>query len=197
MSRDGVPNFLFAGYPEVIRIKVRDISVFRPNMMSAFPAMTDRSGGILQPKTGFVSTCVNSNRGSQMRIMSFEVEGLFGIFDHTVKLNQEERVTIIYGPNGFGKTTLLRLVRGFFSKDFEVFGSTPFRRFSMRFDDGRVIMIQKSYAPNESEDTPRCEISELVGGEVAHSHLIFPSGLQASIGKQLETVAPFHAGDQR
>src|SRR5271157_1730612 len=126
-----------------------------------------------------------------MRIMSFEVEGLFGIFDHAVKLNQEERVTIIYGPNGFGKTTLLRLVRDFFSNDFEVFGSTPFKRFSMSFDDGRVIRIEKGPPTKESPDTPSCEISELVEGVVAHSYSVSTLGLQASVAKQLERMAPF------
>ncbi|MBZ5665564.1 MAG: AAA family ATPase [Acidobacteriia bacterium] len=126
-----------------------------------------------------------------MRITSFEVEKLFGIFDHTVKLNQEERVTIVYGPNGFGKTTLLRLIRAFFSADFEIFGSTPFKRFSMRLDDGREIRIEKASPPGDSPDVSRCLISELIGEQVSRSHLAPTLGLQASVARQLEEVAPF------
>ena len=126
-----------------------------------------------------------------MRIISFEVEKLFGIFDHTVKLNQEERVTIIYGPNGFGKTTLLRLIRGFFSADFEIFGSIPFKRFSMSLDDGREIRVEKAPPPGESPDIARCLISELIGGQISRSHVVPTEGLQASVVRQLEDVAPY------
>ena len=43
-----------------------------------------------------------------MRIASFGTEKLFGIFDHRIDLKNDQRVTLIHGPNGFGKTTLLR-----------------------------------------------------------------------------------------
>lgn len=42
-----------------------------------------------------------------LRIESISVEGLFGLYDHTIPLNLEDRVTIIHGPNGVGKTKIL------------------------------------------------------------------------------------------
>ncbi len=50
-----------------------------------------------------------------MRIKQISVSKLFGIFDHIIPLNREERVTIIHGANGFGKTTLLRMINGLFN----------------------------------------------------------------------------------
>lgn len=44
------------------------------------------------------------------RIRRVSVEGLFGMYDHVVPLNLEERVTILYGLNGSGKTTLLQML---------------------------------------------------------------------------------------
>jgi predicted ATP-binding protein involved in virulence len=38
-----------------------------------------------------------------MRIQQISVNGLFGIFDHVIPLNMDERITIIHGPNGFEK----------------------------------------------------------------------------------------------
>ena len=38
-----------------------------------------------------------------MRITKVLVKKLFGIFDHEIPLNQDSRITIIHGPNGFGK----------------------------------------------------------------------------------------------
>ena len=43
------------------------------------------------------------------RVKSIHVRKLFGVYDHDVVLNADERVTIVHGPNGVGKTALLRL----------------------------------------------------------------------------------------
>ena len=45
-----------------------------------------------------------------MRVKKIGVKGLFGVFDHEIPLENVDRVTIILGPNGFGKTVMLRMV---------------------------------------------------------------------------------------
>lgn len=45
-----------------------------------------------------------------MRIKEISFEGLFKIFNHTIPLNLDDRITIIHGPNGYGKTTILKLL---------------------------------------------------------------------------------------
>jgi ABC-type lipoprotein export system ATPase subunit len=126
-----------------------------------------------------------------MRILSFEVEGLFGIFHHIVTLNQEDRVTIIYGPNGFGKTTLLRLIRGFFSKNFEVFSSVPFRAFTMTFDDGRGVRIESDTAPKDSPESSTCKVSLLLHGKVDASDTVETLAPEEMVAKRLEKMAPY------
>ncbi len=61
-----------------------------------------------------------------MRIETIEIAGLFGIFNHTIPLNLEERITIIHGPNGFGKTATLRLVNGVFNSKYSELKAFPF-----------------------------------------------------------------------
>ena len=78
-----------------------------------------------------------------MRITEVVVEGLFGIFDHTISLNTEERITIIHGPNGFGKTILLQMLNGLFNSKFSEFRSIPFRKFEVRFEEGSAIWIDE------------------------------------------------------
>ena len=41
-----------------------------------------------------------------MRVRSIDVKGLFGVFNNEIPINSAERVTIIHGPNGFGKTVM-------------------------------------------------------------------------------------------
>lgn len=44
------------------------------------------------------------------RVKRVSVKGLFGMYDHDVPLNLEERVTLVYGLNGSGKTTMLKML---------------------------------------------------------------------------------------
>ena len=86
-----------------------------------------------------------------MRITEVVVDGLFGIFDHTISLNTEERITIIHGPNGFGKTILLQMLDGLFKGNYAEFRNIPFRRFRVQFEGGSGIWIDKISESSDSQ----------------------------------------------
>lgn len=76
-----------------------------------------------------------------MQIQQISVSGLFGIFDHVIPLNMDERITIIHGPNGFGKTAMLRMLNGFFNSRYSVFRTIPFTKFRIEFDNGSSVEV--------------------------------------------------------
>jgi predicted ATP-binding protein involved in virulence len=78
-----------------------------------------------------------------MQIKQISVTGLFGIFDHVIPLNMAEHITIVHGPNGFGKTAILRLLNGFFNSRYSVFREIPFNHFQIVFDSETIIDIVK------------------------------------------------------
>jgi AAA ATPase domain len=84
-----------------------------------------------------------------MQIQQISVTGLFGIFDHVIPLNMADRITIVHGPNGFGKTAILRLLDGFFNSRYSVFWTVPFSKFQIDLDNGSHVEILKTI--NESE----------------------------------------------
>ena len=105
-----------------------------------------------------------------MRITAVVVEGLFGIFDHTISLNTEERITIIHGPNGFGKTILLQMLNGLFDSKYSEFRSIPFRKFEVRFEEKSRIWIDKISESNTLQQDLRdsLESDDEAAWEQAH-----------------------------
>jgi predicted ATP-binding protein involved in virulence len=76
-----------------------------------------------------------------MRVRSISVRKLFGRFDHTIPLNVDERITIIHGPNGYGKTALLRLVDAAFRLDLDTLRATPFESLRVELADGAYLDV--------------------------------------------------------
>ena len=115
-----------------------------------------------------------------MRITEVVAEGLFGTFDHTITLNTEERITIIHGPNGFGKTILLQMLNGLFNGNYTEFRNIPFRRFGIQFEGGGRIWIDKTPESNikqkSLQDNPESAIiiSFLEGTEQGNSFTLGP-----------------------
>ena len=77
-----------------------------------------------------------------MQIRKIEVTDLFGLFNHEVRL-RDERITIVHGPNGFGKTALFRLVSELFSGNYDYLYETRFKRFVVTFDKGSQLVVQR------------------------------------------------------
>ena len=79
-----------------------------------------------------------------MRVTQISVKGLFGVFDHVIPLNLEDRITIIHGPNGVGKTVLLKMIDSFFNGRYRKLHEILFDKFLITFDDGSAIQISKT-----------------------------------------------------
>ncbi|MBD2160341.1 AAA family ATPase [Limnothrix sp. FACHB-1083] len=77
-----------------------------------------------------------------MKIQKISVDGLFDVFNHEISLNLSEKITIIHGPNGFGKTAILRMLNGFFNAQYSIFKKIPFRNFQIEFVNGDSVAIK-------------------------------------------------------
>ena len=86
-----------------------------------------------------------------MRIEKIIVNKLFGIFDHEISLNMSDRITILHGKNGVRKTTVLRLVNGFFNSKYSELRAIPFEKLTIFFDDYTHLVI----LPKQIEDVMR------------------------------------------
>jgi ABC-type lipoprotein export system ATPase subunit len=87
-----------------------------------------------------------------MRITKISVEKLFGIFDHEIPLNLDDRITIIHGPNGYGKTIILKMLYGLFSCEYSELLSVPYKSLQVEFDDNsRLEVNSKQELPDSYE----------------------------------------------
>jgi predicted ATP-binding protein involved in virulence len=50
-----------------------------------------------------------------MKLSAIKIENLFGQFDYDITLNQDDGITILTGPNGYGKTTILNIIWSLFT----------------------------------------------------------------------------------
>jgi predicted ATP-binding protein involved in virulence len=93
------------------------------------------------------------------RLNAVSVKKLFGVFDHRIELNNEERITIIHGPNGFGKTAILRLVAGFFERRYSMLRNVPFESVSFEVSNLPPICVtQARIKQNANSAYPKLEI---------------------------------------
>lgn len=86
------------------------------------------------------------------RIQQISVTNLFGMFNHTIPLNMDDRITIIHSPNGFGKTAILKLLSALFSKKNSDLRNTSFTDFRVDFYDGTYFGAMKKHLDKEQKE---------------------------------------------
>ncbi|MBX4268444.1 AAA family ATPase [Clostridium estertheticum] len=67
-------------------------------------------------------------------IKKLVIKGLFGRFNYDILL-KETTLTILTGPNGYGKSTILKIIEAFSNFNIEYFNTITFKKIIIGFDD--------------------------------------------------------------
>lgn len=86
-----------------------------------------------------------------MRLEKIEVSDLFGLFHHEIPLNLKEHITIIHGPNGFGKTIMLNMLYAVFSSRYSILERIPFTELSLSFSNSSNLRVKRNIDLSENE----------------------------------------------
>jgi predicted ATP-binding protein involved in virulence len=84
-----------------------------------------------------------------MYLKSITINGLFGLFDYSIDLNNDDRLVIVTGPNGYGKTTILNILYNLFNQRFFYFQELNFESIAVVFDDEQIVRLSKQ--PDKTE----------------------------------------------
>lgn len=76
-----------------------------------------------------------------MKLKQVQIQKLFGYFDYSIEFY--DTVTIIHGPNGCGKTTMLRIIDATFNKQLETLKTTDFKSVQYVFSDDTTLKIER------------------------------------------------------
>ncbi len=82
------------------------------------------------------------NQPQYLRLQYVEVENLFGVYDYHIDLNLDDRVTLLHGQNGTGKTTILKMIDSLLRRDIAHFREIPFVRFILGFHDESTLELK-------------------------------------------------------
>lgn len=91
-------------------------------------------------------------------ISDINIQGLHGLYNYNIHFIKGQNVYIITGPNGYGKTTILKIIKHVLECKFWYFYFLKFKKIRLNFRNGRYLIIEKQ----TNEDKESEEISEVV-----------------------------------
>ncbi|MGW0835888.1 AAA family ATPase [Streptomyces prunicolor] len=77
-----------------------------------------------------------------MTLTHITVKGLFGELDHEIPVHWKEGLTLLHGPNGTGKTSVLRILDSLFNKKFSRLRKIPVSEVVVTFSDRTRLAVE-------------------------------------------------------
>lgn len=74
-----------------------------------------------------------------MKLIRLDIEKLFGSLDYNIPLDENE-ITMLTGPNGYGKTMILNIMNCILSNSFGFLFSLKFKRISLYYQGGAIFI---------------------------------------------------------
>lgn len=115
-------------------------------------------------------------------LTKIKIEGLFNQFNYEIEL-KDNGLTILTGPNGYGKTTLLKIIYAFAVKDVGFFFKLPFKI---------IVLTQETSEIKLSKTEENTLVIQLDNGEpISYKY----SDIIKEINRGLEN-SPYHRVDE-
>ena len=88
-----------------------------------------------------------------MQFSHIYIKKLFGLYDYKINLfyDSEDKITILTGPNGYGKTTILTIINKLNPRELFYFYLLKFEYIEVGMTDGSCINIYQKYIEKEKE----------------------------------------------
>ena len=113
---------------------------------------------------------------SKMQIRNIQVQGLFGRFTHEISFQSEDRIKIIFGPNGVGKTVTLKIVNNLFNGPLLSLHQIPFEQIIIQFENERQLTVVRTYQSEYPFADPVPSHGDLIFTFNGNKRYILPSG---------------------
>jgi len=87
-----------------------------------------------------------------MRITKIKVQGLYRQHNYEILFNEDQNIKIIHAPNGYGKTTLLKLISDIINCKLFEMSIIPFEHFIIEFSEAVTIKVIKENSINANNE---------------------------------------------
>lgn len=95
-------------------------------------------------------------------VVRLQVKELHGLYNYDINFPEEPKVYIITGPNGYGKTTILKILSHVMEGKFWYFFFIKFSQIEITFDNERMVSIEKIIRADEETE----EIAEGINSKI-------------------------------
>ncbi|WP_040204043.1 AAA family ATPase [Neobacillus jeddahensis] len=103
------------------------------------------------------------------RLSRIKVYKLLEQYDYEIKHFFDEKITMVFAPNGSGKTILLKLINSVFSNDYLGMYELPFQSIEFQFTDSSLLVITKKLKTDENSVTSEYLHYEIINNSLNDS----------------------------
>lgn len=100
-----------------------------------------------------------------MKIIKLCIKKLFDLYDYDISF-EEENITIITGPNGYGKTTILQIINSLNVGRLSYLYTIKFDSIRFEFDDGKILYIKQTEVNSLGDDIKEEDVRDTLSKEV-------------------------------